>query len=171
MHVAAAHGHMGFLQMCVARGADLDVANCGMRAEPPIVTVPDFQLDFHAYARDVDFACVAVTLECCCALQRDYLRDISSTCWSSSTTYSTSLFVFIAFRYGTHCLQCLGRSHKRFRRSCKNNVKYLISRQTCSSCACEMFLLYYRMQRDSYGHRDCRQYRSDAPSLTPIHGV
>jgi hypothetical protein len=29
VHMAAAHGHMGFLQLCVARGADLDVVNHG----------------------------------------------------------------------------------------------------------------------------------------------
>ena len=29
VHMAAAHGHMGFLQMCVARGANLDVVNHG----------------------------------------------------------------------------------------------------------------------------------------------
>ena len=29
VHVAAVHGHMGFLQMCVARGADLDAVNQG----------------------------------------------------------------------------------------------------------------------------------------------
>jgi ankyrin repeat protein len=42
VHVAAAHGHMGFLQMCVARGADLDVANCGMKARPRFVLLSDF---------------------------------------------------------------------------------------------------------------------------------